>query len=95
MKILTANHLLSGDVVYLAEKGWSPVVHDAVTAESSTDEGRLLARGQAAVDANMVVEPYLVEVRREGEHIEPLHYREQFRARGPSVRTDLGKQASL
>jgi hypothetical protein len=44
------------------------------------------------VAARVVVGPYLIDVAVEGGTIRPLHYREMIRARGPSVRPDLGKQ---
>jgi hypothetical protein len=41
----------------------------------------------------VVVDPYLFAVNVENEKIRPLGRREEIRAGGPSVRTDLGKQA--
>jgi hypothetical protein len=40
-----------------------------------------------------VVDPYLIEVTREGAVPRPVRLREAIRARGPTVRPDLGKQA--
>ena len=57
-KVITANHLLDGDVIYLTKDGnWS--------------------RNHAA-----------------GKPI-PIHFREEFRSRGPSNYPDHGKQAEL
>ena len=40
-----------------------------------------------------MVNPYLFEVRVNGEAIVPVKTREAIRAAGPSARRDLGKQA--
>jgi Protein of unknown function (DUF2849) len=42
---------------------------------------------------NEVVDAYLIEVAREEGQVRPLKLREYLRTVGPSVRTDLGKQA--
>lgn len=94
-KIITANHLVVGDVVFLAEDGWTPVVDRAVVADDDAALQQLLARAAEAEEANIVVGPYAVDVRREGGRIVPLHYREAMRTRGPTVRPDLGHQAEL
>jgi hypothetical protein len=92
-KIITANHLIVGDVVFLAEDGWSPNVDRALVADDAAALEALEHRAAAAEAANIVVAPYAVEVRREGSRIVPLHYREVMRTRGPTVRPDLGHQA--
>ena len=94
-KIITANHLIGGDVVFLAENGWTPNVDRALVADDDTALAALEARATEAEAMNIVVGPYTVEVRREGSRIVPLHYREVMRTRGPTVRPDLGHQASL
>ncbi len=94
-KIITANHLVVGDVVFLAEDGWTPVVDRAVVADDDTALQQLLARAAEAEQANIVVGAYAVDVRREGGRIVPLHYREVMRTRGPTVRPDLGHQAEF
>lgn len=94
-KIVTANHLAAGDVVFLAENGWTPLVDRAVVAEDEATLAEIEARAQAAEAANIVVAPYTVDVRREGSRIVPLHYREVMRTKGPTVRPDLGHQATL
>ena len=94
-RIITANHLIGGDVVFLAENGWTPNVDRAVVADDDTTLAALEARASEAEAMNIVVGPYTVEVRREGSRIVPVHYREVMRTRGPTVRPDLGHQASL
>ena len=63
---LTANRLADGIVVYLtAADGWSESLQEADVAEGKEAGEALLARAQAAVDGNIVVEPYLFEVTRD------------------------------
>lgn len=94
-RIITANHLAAGDVVFLAENGWTPLVDRALVAEDDPALAVLEARAKEAEAANIVVGAYAVEVRREGPRIVPLHYREVMRTQGPTVRRDLGHQSSF
>jgi hypothetical protein len=93
-QVLTANLLRNGLVVFLADgHAWSPWIADAVVARSKQAAAELEARGTAAAKANIVVGPYLIDVIEENGTIRASHIREHLRALGPSVRTDLGKQA--
>lgn len=93
-KVLTANDLVDGVVVFLtADGGWSPWIDHAVIAVSE-DEVAGLEREQAAAEAaGRVVSAYLVDVETREGCVRPLHIRERIRTRGPTVRRDLGKQA--
>ena len=95
-KVLTANHLLSGEVVFLSEgELWTPNIGEALIAESEEQESWLEKAGKRALDSQIVVEPYLIDVVHEGGRTEPVRLREQIRTLGPTVRPDLGKQAEL
>ena len=95
LKVLTANRLRDGDVVYLtAEGAWSQWLEEADLAETPEAEAALLALGEQALDQRLVVDPYLMAVTRIDGGFGPVSQREIIRARGPSVRLDLGKQAS-
>ena len=91
-KIVSANDLLEGDVVYLdAAGGWTRDLSQAVVAPTQEAADALLARGN---QPGVVVGPYLVDVSQDGEgRPSPVHFRERFRDRGPSNRPDLGRQA--
>ncbi len=93
-KVLTANHLLSGEVVFLGEgELWSPHIQDAVIAQSTQEVDLLETVGQQSVKSQLVVEPYLIDVVRVHGFTEPLRFRERIRTAGPTTRTDLGKQS--
>jgi hypothetical protein len=91
--MLTANCLRQGDVLYWKGGGWTlnfaegAVLHDAAGAEAALEAAKKF------VADNRVVSPYLFEVREQDGKIRPVKEREIVRAAGPSVRTDLGKQA--
>ncbi len=94
-KIMTANRLGDGEVVYLAAGGtWSAWLSDSRTAATEAEEGELLTGSETAVEQRLVVGAYLMPVALEAGEIRPLSQRERIRAKGPSVRLDLGKQAS-
>jgi hypothetical protein len=82
-KVVTANALLEGDVVYLTRFGdWTrhhaeaDLIEDAATAEIRLLEAQALA--------HEAVGPYLADAKRGPKGPEPVHFREAFRARGPS-----------
>lgn len=90
-KIVTANALLEGDVVYLtAEDGWTRRLAEAeiLTDEADADLRLLLAQARS----DEVVGAYLADIRPGKAGPEPAHFREAFRATGPSNRHH-GKQA--
>ena len=94
-KIMTANRLTDGEVVYLTAGGiWSEQLSDSRASADEAEEAVLLRCAEAGVDSQLVVGPYLMPVALDGGGIEPLSQRERIRARGPSVRLDLGKQSS-
>lgn len=93
---LTANRLSDGIVVYLtADDRWSESLQEAEVAEGKEAADALLARAAPSVEQNLVVEPYLFEVSQEDSGIRAVSVRETIRQAGPTVRTDLGKQAEL
>ncbi|RYH08435.1 DUF2849 domain-containing protein [Tropicimonas sp. IMCC6043] len=90
-KIVTANALLEGDVVYLTEDDrWSRRHEDAELLEDEAHATiRLL---EAERQGDRIVGAYLADARRGPKGPAPVHFREAFRARGPSNYRH-GKQA--
>lgn len=82
-KVVTANALLEGDVVYLTEDDrWSRNHHDAELIEDEAHAAiRLLFAEQ---QRQTVVGVYLADARQGPNGPEPVHFREAFRTRGPS-----------
>ena len=94
-KVVTANDLLEGDVIYLtAQRTWSRDHGDAelFVNEASADA----ALASAKEEAHRLVGAYLAdaEVGSDGKP-KPVHFREIFRTKGPSNYPDHGKQAEL
>jgi len=92
LKILTANRLRSGDVLYWKAGDWIERLADADVFADDAAANAALAGAQASVAANQVVTPYLFEVRQTKAGLLPLKEREIIRSLGPSVRPDTGKQ---
>lgn len=84
-KVVTANDLRGGHVVYLTAAGeWSPQIG---AAELLTDEADAELRLLGAIgQSGEVVGAYLADVRAGASGPEPTHFRERFRAFGPSIR---------
>ncbi len=92
-KVVTANRLREGDVVYLtADNHWAPRHHEAELIEDEAHgQLRLLhAAGQKLI----VVGAYLADAKAGPNGPEPVHFREAFRTRGPSNYAH-GKQVDL
>lgn len=82
-KVVTANALLEGDAVWLtADDRWSRDMADAELIEDEAiAEDRLLF---AIAQPDTVVGAYLVDAQATPEGPAPVHFREEFRTRGPS-----------
>lgn len=95
LKVITANLLREGDVVYLAGDGtWSLWLDDAEMVDGADGEARLEAAGERAVSDLLVVGPYLMDVAEEAGRPKPLGTREKIRAKGPTTHPNFGKQAA-
>lgn len=82
-KVVTANALIEGDVVYLtADDIWS---RNHAEAELIEDEAHAQLRLlKADRQRDRVVGAYLADARMGPNGPEPIHFREAFRTRGPS-----------
>ncbi len=90
-RIITANALVEGDVVYLtADDTWSRHHHEAELIEDEAHGQLRLLFAQSQPD--LVVGAYLAEARPGIAGPEPVHFRDRFRATGPS-NYPHGKQA--
>lgn len=92
-KVVTANALLEGDVVYLTEDDrWTRRLEEAELIEDEAHAAiRLL---DAERQKSVIVGAYLADARSGEQGPEPVHFREDFRRRGPS-NYPHGKQADL
>ena len=93
-QMLTANRLVDGDVLYWKAGQWVLSLRDADVFADAKDADAALASAQKFVADNVVVNPYLFDVKTDAKGIHPVKEREIIRAAGPTVRDDLGKQAS-
>ncbi len=91
MKVLTANRLDDGEVVFLAGTSWSERFGDATAFDD--DSLAEAAEAHAKTEGAVVVDPYLIEVRGIEGGYAPVSYRERLRALGPTNKLDHGKQA--
>ena len=91
--VICANRLADGAVVWLDEdNAWVEKLQQAGAFNSDVLPEAMRAADRS-VAANQVVGPLPCEARVVEGVLELKSLREQLRARGPSVRTDLGKQA--
>ena len=91
--MLTANRLVDGDVVYWRAGGWVEAFDQGDVFATAADADAALDAAKKFVADNIVVNPYLFDVRKEADGVTPVKEREIIRAAGPTVRRDLGKQA--
>jgi hypothetical protein len=92
-KVVTANDLRQGDVVYLtADDRWTRHHHEAELIEDEAHAQMRLLHG--AAQKLVVVGVYLADAKAGAQGPEPVHFREAFRTRGPS-NYPHGKQADV
>ena len=90
ISVLTANRLGDGIVVFLDFEGaWSEKIAEALAARSPDEVRQLQDRGAHDAAHNLVVEPYLMEVREAGGSLIPIRYRERVRVSGPTILDDV------
>lgn len=90
-KVITANALIEGDVVYLtADDSWTRNLSDADLITDEADAQLRLLQAEGQVD--LVVGVYLADATPGPNGPEPTHFREDFRRTGPS-NYNHGKQA--
>ena len=89
-KVVTANDLLDGDVIYQSASGWTRELSEAeVLTDPAIADLRLIEAHQLS---NVVVGAYLMNVTLTAQGPAPAHIRENLRATGPSNYVH-GKQA--
>ncbi|MEM9634254.1 MAG: DUF2849 domain-containing protein [Pseudomonadota bacterium] len=94
MKVITANRLLNGDVVWLGENDtWVERVTLARTFDGKEAAAEGLEIGAEAEANQEVVGVYAMDVTLDGNVIVPVRLRERIRAAGPTTHPQLGKQA--
>src|ERR1700742_3123514 len=92
-EIVTANRLIDGTVVFQAETGWVEDFARAAIYDDAEASKAALARAKEDEARDIVVDSYAGVVEMRGGHYAPKALREFIRASGPTIRTDLGKQA--
>ncbi|WP_340118466.1 DUF2849 domain-containing protein [Pelagibius sp. 7325] len=93
LKIVTANRLREGDVVYLTDSGkWSIHLNESRASRDPAAIDAMLAEAAADVAARRIVAPYAMEVSEVDGILQPLSAREIIRAAGPTVRADYRQQ---
>lgn len=94
MKIVTANRLDDGIVVFLGRSlRWADQIDEVTAFDDYAAVEHALTLAGKAVENREIVEPYAIDVLCENGRLVPVRLREAIRAKGPTVRLDLGKQA--
>ena len=95
-KVLTANRLADGIAVWLGANGqWLENIDNALIARHQEAADALSDAGKSAFNDNLVVDVDLIDFEEVEGDIYPVRLRERIRAAGPTIRTDLGKQADF
>lgn len=81
-KVVTANDLLKGDVIYQTATGWTRTLSEAEVLTDEADADLRLI--DASQQHGAIVGAYLADVETASGAPKPKHFREDFRAKGPS-----------
>jgi len=92
--VITANRLNDGLVVFMGKDGcWENSILDAQVLETDETLKTRLALANAALQAQIVVGPYEIEVSENDKgEFRPLRFRERIRAYGPTTHADFAIQ---
>lgn len=94
MKVITANRLIDGEVVFQAANGtWAELIGEAAVLTEKDAVAAALAAAARSVADRIIVDPYEIDVIETGGRLEPSRFREKIRAAGPTTHPALGKQA--
>lgn len=92
MKAVTGNRLRDGAVVYLTDDNqWSERFSDAARFDDVAAKDVLATAQKRRIE---IADAYIIDIDDEGAHSGRTVIRESIRTRGPTVRSDLGYQAS-
>ena len=91
MRVLTANRLVDGEVVFWKAGAWVERFADADRFDDAA--AGEAAEAHAKSQPTVVVEPYLIDLVESEGLWAPLSYRERIRALGPTNHLHHGKQA--
>jgi hypothetical protein len=95
LSIITGNSLGEGLVVFQSPAGWTLSITEAAVYETKETLDAAVARANADAAANRVVEPYPIEVIRQGGRIVPVRLREKIRAEGPTTGHSKDKSGAV
>jgi hypothetical protein len=85
-EMITANRLSDGHVVYLDADGeWAEDFRRGLVLGDAPAREAAMEKGQAAASANVVVDPYAIELEMRAGHLAPRTLRERIRAEGPTI----------
>jgi hypothetical protein len=91
LRVITANRLIDGEVVFWSGQDWVESFAQALVFED--DALAETAEAEAKTEVTHLVDPYLIEVMEMGGRFAPVSFRERLRALGPTNKPDHGKQA--
>ncbi len=91
LQTLTANRLDDGEVVFWSGSEWVYSFGEAQLFDAPEPGEAALAA--ARTQTTLLIDPYLIDVKREHGLPAPVSYRERIRALGPTDHLELGKQA--
>ncbi|MGC6471942.1 MAG: DUF2849 domain-containing protein [Parvibaculales bacterium] len=93
---ITGNRLSDGEVVYYSGAGlWETDFAQAAILDGPEAVAQNLENATVDGSELEVVGIYPFEVKEEGSAFTPVSVRETIRAKGPTIRKDLGKQAGM
>lgn len=96
MKVVTANRLLDGEVVWQGAGGaWVELLSLAHVLNDKDELDAAMTQAKRSVADREVVEAYAIDVAEEDGSVMPVRLREIIRAAGPTTHPQLGKQARV
>jgi sulfite reductase (NADPH) hemoprotein beta-component len=87
LKVISANDLADGTVVYFKSEGaWTKEITQAKTFTSDDEIAAGLALAKADEKRDLIVDPFAVDVLSKDGHLEAVSLRNAIRANGPTIK---------
>ena len=88
LRLVTANRLTDGAVVFLGPDGqWTASIGESTAVATGVEADRLLAIARDSALRAEIVEPYIIAAERQDGVPVPEQFRERIRVTGPTIQT--------
>jgi hypothetical protein len=91
LQTVSASEIGSGAAVFITAEGWTTNFAAALIVANADEAAALLARAQADVASDLIIDPYLIDLKDTPDGPVPALLRERIRAEGPTIKENRSR----